>query len=195
MKKRLVCTLCLLVFSTIVVWTVSANTLPEDFLLEDLAQVFFGRLEEATTQNVTISPCKHVKGDFSPDRTFRSRYLYDGHLRVGRVYLCARRAENGPVHMWEVDTLNTKTLVIQEPIGQGERVQQYLNTGKFEAREIERRERLGLPDLPADTLLSNDPNPPRPVWLLPAAIAGGVLPIGDITIDIVRWRKRKSSAA
>ena len=45
MKKRLVCTLCLLVFSTIVVWTVSANTLPEDFLLEDSAQVFSADLK------------------------------------------------------------------------------------------------------------------------------------------------------
>lgn len=141
MKKLLSFTAGILIFFSISTVCL-AGSVPEDLLFEDYARVFFGEVKKVDGESITVIQRKHIKGEFTQDGEFTcKRFDFTKSPKKGKIYLCGYYDEINPLYVWEVTSLDTRTLVIENrDDGMSTRMQEYLNAGNFEKAEVERTE-------------------------------------------------------
>ncbi|MEG1501497.1 MAG: hypothetical protein RR396_06020, partial [Clostridiales bacterium] len=138
MKKLLLCVLSIFIlFSTTTLCY--AGDIPESLLSNDSAQVFFGEIKSVSGDSITVFQRQNIKGEFLEGRqqTYAA-FSFAGSPIIGKTYLCGFYDEINPLHLWEVDSLETKDLKIKSKDDMSKRMQKYLNDGKFEEKEKER---------------------------------------------------------
>jgi len=140
--KKLVClVVCLFLFLPAV--TAYAGDIPESLLWEDCAQVYFGEVKHVDGKTITVVQYKNIKGDFAEGREIAySDFVFTDSPKAGEIYLCGFLDENNPLYIWEVSSLDTKTLKIKRDDDFAKRMQEYLNSGQFEEKEKERLAKL-----------------------------------------------------
>lgn len=116
-----------------------AGSVPEDLLYEDYTQVYFGKVKNVDGDSITVIQQKNIKGKFTQDSelTYKS-FAFTNSPKIDRMYLCGYYDENNPLYIWDVTSLDTKTLKIKSTDGMSKRMQEYLNAGKFEEKEKEK---------------------------------------------------------
>ena len=132
------CALCLVILlltSTICL----AGDVPEGLLMNNTAEVYFGEIKSIEQNTITVIQKQPIKGLFEEgsERTY-SDFAFTGNPTVGETYLCGFYDEYNPLYMWEVTSFEPKTLQIKTTDNMSMRMQEYLNTGKFEEKEQER---------------------------------------------------------
>lgn len=137
-KKIVRCALCLVVLlltSTICL----AGDVPEGLLMNNTAEVYFGEIKSIEQNAITVIQKHPIKGLFEEgnERTY-SDFAFTGNPIVGETYLCGFYDEYNPLYMWEVTSFEPKTLQLKTTDNMSIRMQEYLNTGKFEEKEQER---------------------------------------------------------
>lgn len=116
-----------------------AGDVPETLLYDDSAYVYFGKIKSIDNESVTVIQYQNIKGDFLKGRELNyERFVFDGTLKSDEIYLCGFIDENNPLYIWAVSCLDTKDLKIETKDSQSQRMQTYLNEGKFEEKENER---------------------------------------------------------
>lgn len=127
----------------------SAGSIPEDLLHEDKALVFFGELISLNEESyVEVKPVKKIKGEveLGEKKIFFEPFFGFKHgsstaPKIGTIYLFAYFDENNPIYIFKASTMDTKTLQL-EGIGSAQmwnRLEEYLNEGRFEEAEKERQ--------------------------------------------------------
>ena len=152
MKKLLfiVCAMILLSLSVC-----HAGDIPESLLGGDKTQVYFGEVKEVRGKGITIIQRQNIKGRFSQDceLTF-GEFVFTDSPRPGETYLCGYIDNNNPLYIWEVTSLDTRNLSIINTDNMSKRMQEYLNSGRFE-EEKERQAAIytnhGLEPAPKET--------------------------------------------
>lgn len=129
--------------------TAFAGSIPEDLLGDDKALVFFGEVVSYKSgESIAVLPTQKVKGDV----LVGTELLYvdaismgEFSISKGKTYLFGYYDENNPLYVFNTSSTDTKTLKILNKSGGGmeERMQEYLNAGRFEEEEIIRIEKQG----------------------------------------------------
>ncbi len=148
MKKFLYIIVGMLIF--VLISTVCyAGSVPEDLVFEDSTQVYFGKVKNVDGDSITVIQQKNIKGEFTQDSelTYKS-FAFNSSPKIGATYLCGYYDKNNPLYMWDVTSLDTKTLKIKSTDDMSRRMQEYLNNGKFEEKE---KEKLTKTDTKDDT--------------------------------------------
>lgn len=129
------CLVVLLLTSTICL----AGDVPEGLLMNNTAEVYFGDIKNIEQNTITVIQKQPIKGLFEEgsERTY-SDFSFTGNPTVGETYLCGFYDEYNPLYMWEVTSFEPKALQIKTTDNMSMRMQEYLNTGKFEEKEQER---------------------------------------------------------
>ena len=129
-----------------------AGDVPEGLLMNNTAEVYFGEIKSIEQNAITVIQKQSIKGLFEEgsERTY-SDFAFTGNPIVGETYLCGFYDEYNPLYMWEVTSFEPKTLQIKTTDNMSTRMQEYLNTGKFEEKEQER-----LAALQTSTSIEND---------------------------------------
>ncbi len=142
--KRLI-VLVMSVFVMLSIATVCyAGDVPEGLLNNDSAQIYFGEIKNVDGKSITVIQRQVIKGAFSKDSEhIHKAFAFTEAPKVGEIYLCGYYDENNPLYVWEVTSLDTKTLRISNTDDMSKRMQEYLNDGKFEEKEKERLSKLG----------------------------------------------------
>lgn len=142
------CLVVLLLTSTICL----ARDVPEGLLTNNTAEVYFGEIKSIEQNTITVIQKQPIKGLFKEgsERTY-SDFAFTGNPIVGETYLCGFYDEYNPLYIWEVTSFEPKTLQIKTTDNMSMRMQEYLNTGKFEEKEQER-----LAALQTSTSTEND---------------------------------------
>lgn len=137
-KKIVRCALCLVILlltSTICL----AGDVPEGLLMNNTAEVYFGEIKSIEQNTITVIQKQSIKGLFKEgSERIYSDFAFTGNPIVGETYLCGFYDEYNPLYMWEVTSFEPKTLQIKTTDNMSTRMQEYLNTGKFEEKEQER---------------------------------------------------------
>ncbi len=129
-----------------------AGSIPEDLLYDDSTQVYFGKVKNVDGDSITVIQQKNIKGEFTKDRELTyKKFAFTNSPKVGTTYLCGYFDKNNPLYVWDVTSLDTKTLTIKNTDSMSKRMQEYLNDGKFEEKE---KEKLTKTDTKDDTELS-----------------------------------------
>lgn len=151
MKKLLYIILGMFIFLSIST-VCYAGSVPEDLLYYDFAQVYFGKVKNVDGDSITVIQQKNIKGEFTQDSELTyKRFVSTNPPKIGTTYLCGYFDENNPLYVWDVTSLDTKTLTIKNTDSMSKRMQKYLNDGKFEEKE---KEKLTKTDTKGDTELS-----------------------------------------
>lgn len=131
-----------LVYSSVVCY---CGDIPEGLLELDSSMVYFGRVKDIDDESITVVQCKNIKGDFFEDRelTYRKYGLMKpvygvDNLVEGEIYLCGYIDNNNPLYMWKVSSMEPESLVVESDNNMARRLQEYLNSGKFDEKEKER---------------------------------------------------------
>lgn len=138
MKKLLTClfSVIVLLFTSTVCY---AGSVPEDLLISDSSYVYFGEIKKVDGDNITVIQKENIKGDFEENREITyPEFAFAGSPEIDETYLLGYFDENNPLYVWEVTNLTTKTLKIKSTDDMSKRMQEYLNDGKFEEKEVER---------------------------------------------------------
>lgn len=151
MMKKLISFICITVLLLSMSMTALAGSIPED-LLQDESQIFFAEIVythlDKEKPDIEFSPVKKIKGDVklgSKQIAYNFNTVGDFKLKEGNVYLFTYFDENNPTDIFDVTSYDTSTLKLKNVEGDmWERFEEYLNEGKYEEAERERRERLGL---------------------------------------------------
>lgn len=154
MKKFLYIIVGMLIF--VLISTVCyAGSVPEDLLFKDSTQVYFGKVKNVDGDSITVIQQKNIKGEFTQDSelTYKS-FTFNNSPKIGSTYLCGYYDQNNPLYIWDVTSLDTKTLKIKSTDDMSKRMQEYLNDGKFEEKE---KERLTKTDTKNDTESTSEP--------------------------------------
>lgn len=116
-----------------------AGDIPEGLLMNNTAVVYFGEIKSIEQNTITVIQKQPIKGLFEEgsERTY-SDFVFTGNPIVGEIYLCGFYDEYNPLYIWEVTSFEPKTLQIKTTDNMSTRMQEYLNTGKFEEKEQER---------------------------------------------------------
>lgn len=131
--------------------TALAGDIPESLLSQDKALLFFGEVVSysAADNHITVLPTKKIKGDVNIETSqiYKSVLLVgkDGFIPIeGEIYLMGYTDENNPLYLFSTTGEDTKTLKIEGIAGfdMWQRMQEYLNDGLYEKKEIERLERI-----------------------------------------------------
>jgi hypothetical protein len=118
-----------------------AGSIPEDLLNDDSAQVYFGEVKNVDGDSISVIQRKNIKGEFTQDRELiYKEFTFTNSPEIGATYLCGYFDENNPFYVWDVTSLDTKTLTIKNTDDLSRRMQEYINAGKFEEKEKERLE-------------------------------------------------------
>lgn len=118
-----------------------AGSIPEDLLNDDSAQVYFGEVKNVDGDSISVIQRKNIKGEFTQDRELTYKeFTFTNSPEIGATYLCGYFDENNPFYVWDVTSLDTKTLTIKNTDDLSRRMQEYINAGKFEEKEKERLE-------------------------------------------------------
>lgn len=129
-----------------------AGSIPEDLLYDDSTQVYFGKVKNVDGDSITVIQQKNIKGEFTQDSELTyKRFVFTNSPKVGTTYLCGYYDKNNPLYVWDVTSLDTKTLTIKNTDSMSKRMQKYLNDGKFEEKE---KEKLTKTDTKDDTELT-----------------------------------------
>lgn len=116
-----------------------AGDIPETLLNNDSAYVYFGEIKSIHNESITVTQYQNIKGDFSEGRELSyEKFVFMGTPTTGERYLCGFINENNPLYIWAVSSLDTKDLEIEAKDDLSQRMQKYLNEGKFEEKEKER---------------------------------------------------------
>lgn len=151
MKKLLYIIVGMLIFLSLST-VCYAGSVPEDLLYYDFAQVYFGKVKNVDGNSITVIQQKNIKGEFTQDNELTyKRFVSTNSPKIGTTYLCGYFDENNPLYVWDVTSLDTKTLTIKNTDSMSKRMQEYLNEGKFEEKE---KEKLTKTDTKDDTELS-----------------------------------------
>ena len=123
--------------------SVFGGDIPNSYLVEDDAQVYFGEVKEFTNNTVTIIQKKNIKGEFKQDSEYtyeRKDFTTHKELEIGKIYLCTVIPAETYIHIsiWEVTSTDTKTLEVIEDHTFAYDMQQALNRGSFEKAEQRR---------------------------------------------------------
>ncbi|MGN1060063.1 MAG: hypothetical protein ACI4QW_06495 [Clostridia bacterium] len=139
MKKLLSMQMALIVF-LLAALLCYAGDVPEGLLANDSAQVYFGEIQAISGESITVIQKKNIKGEFEQDKAYT--YPNQGlpnFVTVGQIYLCGYYDEHNPLYVWEVSSLDTKTLKIRSTDDMSKRLEQYLHEGQFDEAEAKRR--------------------------------------------------------
>lgn len=124
--------------------TAFAGDVPEGLLSHDGAKVFFAELITYDKEEVQVSPFKVIKGDMDEREwvTFSEPSVVGSFMPMeGNVYLFAYFDDNNPIYIFNATSYDTATLELKGAEGDmWQRMQKYLNEGKFESADIERRD-------------------------------------------------------
>lgn len=119
-----------------------AGDVPEGLLSEDGAKVFFGELINLDKNEVEVSPFKVIKGDMDEREwvTFSEPCVVGDFKPLKKnIYLFAYFDDNNPIYIFNADSYDTKTVKLKGIEGEmWERMQKYLNEGKFEEADARR---------------------------------------------------------
>lgn len=125
-------------------FTAFAGDVPEGLLSEDGAKVFFGELINYDDDEVEVSPFKVIKGDMDEREwvKFAEPCVVGGFKPLKKnIYLFAYFDDNNPIYIFNADSYDTKTVKLKGIEGDmWERMQKYLNEGKFEEADAKRRD-------------------------------------------------------
>ena len=125
-------------------FTAFAGSVPEDLLSSDDAKVFFGELVNYSEDEVEVSPFKVIKGDMDEREwvKFSEPCVVGGFKPLKKnIYLFAYFDDNNPIYIFNADSYDTKTVKLKGIEGDmWERMQNYLNEGKFEEADAKRRD-------------------------------------------------------
>ncbi|TEB07441.1 hypothetical protein Psch_00994 [Pelotomaculum schinkii] len=200
MKKLLFCMLGAFVLLSITI-VCYAGDIPEALLGNDSSQVYFGEIKNVDEEGITVIQHQNIKGEFSKGSEFtHTEFIFTDSPKIGEIYLCGFIDANNPLYVWEVTSLETQNLKIKNTDDMSKRIQEYLNSGKFEEKE---KERLAIIDAKNDT----EPSPEEPASAITIdgaeqmdnvttvgnnlsfpLIIGGIILIG---IVFILWIKRK----
>ena len=175
--RNLICSVAIL--GTIFLFEVPAlaGDIPESLLYDGNALVFFGTVAAYNKDNetITVVPAQKIKGDVKTgaETTYKDTVLVGGDAVFpadGETYLMSYYDENNPLYVYRVTSTDTATLKIKGIKGQGmwERLQEYLNDGKYEEKEAERLALIELSASYNEALLTSastetaTPAPPIP---------------------------------
>ena len=141
--KKLFCLISLIILVLTISVSVFAGDLPNSYLVEDDAQVYFGEVKDFTNNTVTIIQKKNIKGEFKQDSEYtyeRKDFTTHKELEIGKIYLCTVIPTETYIHIsiWEVTSTDTKTLEVIEDHTFAYGMQQALNKGSFEKAEEKR---------------------------------------------------------
>lgn len=177
-----------------------AGSIPEDLLNDDSAQVYFGEVKNVDGDSISVIQRKNIKGEFTQDRELTYKeFTFTNSPEIGATYLCGYFDENNPFYVWDVTSLDTKTLTIKNTDDLSRRMQEYINAGKFEEKEKERLESSNAKDNVASnesttTIIDDNPdqtqntsdtgNSYRIILILCAAVLIGI-------IFFVRTKRKK----
>ena len=154
MKKLFSCILTIVILICFSL-TAFAGSVPEDLLYEDFSQVFFAEVVECKTtvsgedSYVKVIPVKTVKGDI--ELGIEAVYEYPRPVGAftpckGYAYLFTYFDENNPTYVFRASDYDTKSLEltdIKEDNNMWQQFEEYLNEGRYEKAEAERKARLG----------------------------------------------------
>lgn len=131
--------------------TAFAGDIAESLLNDDGALLFFGEVisYDSTDNIIIVLPTQKIKGDINID----AEQAYENGIFVGKddfipddgkIYLMAYCDGNNPLYVFHITNTDTETLAIEgiEGLGMWERMQEYLNDGLYEQKEIERLSRV-----------------------------------------------------
>lgn len=189
MKKLLICvfSIAVLLFTTIACY---AGDIPETLLFCDSCQVYFGEVKSIEDDTITVIQKQNIKGDFLENREITyQEFAFTISPEIGETYLCGYFDENNPLYIWEVTSLEPKTLKIENTDDMSKRMQEYLNDGKFEEKEAERLSEIkSNSDVESNTMNQDDDGVPFDKTAFAILIFSGIILIG---IVVFIWRKRK----
>lgn len=139
MKNLFKCTVILVVVLLCTVKPCLAGDIPEALLAQESSQVYFGEVKNVDNNSITVIQKQNIKGDFDSESEHTyATFAFTESPSIGTVYLCGYLDENNPLYIWEVTSLQLKTLVIKNTDDLSKRMQEYLNNGTFEEKESER---------------------------------------------------------
>lgn len=116
-----------------------AGDIPESLLSNNNTQVYFGEVKSLDGDTITVIQRKNIKGEFAKNsETTYTKFAFTHSPEIGKQYLCGFYDDSNPLYIWEVTSLNTNTLKIKNNDDMSQRMQEYLNSGKFEEKEQER---------------------------------------------------------
>ena len=141
--KKLLCLIGLVTLMSIMSVSVFGGDIPNSYLVEDDAQVYFGEVKEFTKNTVTIIQKENIKGEFKQDSEYtyeRKDFTTHKELEIGKIYLCTVIPTETYIHIaiWDVTSTDTKTLEVTEDHTFAYDMQQALNKGSFEKAEQKR---------------------------------------------------------
>ncbi|MBQ4332844.1 MAG: hypothetical protein IJC33_03605 [Clostridia bacterium] len=187
--------------------SVSAGSVPEDILHYDGAQLFFAEVvdcrSEGVDAQVELRPVKVVKGEVPLDTVLTYEEAIgvgDFAIQKGVAYLFAYYDENNPTYVFRTTGYDPSSLSLVMPEefrdNMWGRLEAYLRDGSYTAAEVERRQRLGLPQR---DMTNSDALPPLDtgeslsgrVW--PFAIAGIIALLASGCLCAGVWLRRKKA--
>ena len=141
---RKIISMLMLCVILMVPFTAFAGSVPEDLLSSDDAKVFFGELVNYNEDEVEVSPFIVIKGDMDEREwvKFSEPCVVGGFKPLKKnIYLFAYFDDNNPIYIFNADSYDTKTVKLKGIEGDmWERMQKYLNEGKFEEADFARRD-------------------------------------------------------
>ncbi len=143
MKKIFMLVMAIFMLSSI---TAFAGDIPESYLSDDV-QMFFGEVvyyhPDKEVPSIQVSPVKKINGDVKEGtlQSYTNPNVYgDIKLKQDEIYLFAFYDDTNGLDVFEVTTYNTKTLKLKNVSGDmWERMEKYINEGKYGVAEIEDR--------------------------------------------------------
>ncbi len=144
MKRIFILVMAVFMLSSI---TAFAGDIPENYLMRDDIQMFFGEVvyyhPDKDVPSIQVSPVKKIKGDVKEGtlQSYTNPNVYGGiKLKQDEIYLFAFYDDTNGLDVFEVTTYNTKTLKLKNVSGDmWERMEKYLNDGEYGVAEIEDR--------------------------------------------------------
>lgn len=188
-----------------------AGDVPEVLLNDPASRVFFGKVIECEGSHVVVEQIKNIKGEFQEGSLIthdRCTVMGMRYALVGKPYLCGLIDQHN-FYLWEADSMDTATLKLTDMGNVSQRMQKYLNEGRFEEKEQERLDALENAAQTRPPALNTPPsgqteqaeqagqtaisspsaenNPSAAVWPYAAAI-GAAAAIAVIVIIIIKKR-------
>lgn len=195
MRKHLLCVIGLFILLS-ATSVCRAGSVPEDLLSSNDAQIYFGEVKSVDGDSLTVIQRQNIKGEFAQDSEITyPKFLFNSSPEIGKWYLCGYYDEINPLYMWEVTGFNPKTLeikILSRHDSMAQRMQEYLNDGSFEKKELERLAALKEPVLSSPPAVAATQAAARPsqhvipiyaersavpafVWILCTALLSGAV--------------------
>ena len=129
--------------------TAFAGSIPEDLLHDDNAELFFAEVvsyhPNKENPDIEIVPTKVIKGDVKKGAKliyYNPNPVGDFKVKPGKKYLFTYFDEHNPTDIFDVTSYDTETLKLKNVTGDmWERLEQYLNEGRFLEAQQERIDR------------------------------------------------------